>query len=462
MKSVVRIIFITIMAHMIVGCADHRLDGMVDDKVYLLNYNLQNINVFNFGEYTSNVVICKGGIGTVAADVELELDQEVMIRYNNLNGTSYKMLPSQCYELSANKFHLNPGDVRQIMIIKYHTNAMANLPDKNNYVIPLQMKVGEGTEFDEAKQTLLVRPVFIDPVIFFPKSGTPAEVPIRASGDITAASFEVGINYRNLIEPYVWDISFELEPDPAMLASYNASTGKNYRMLPADAYSLNSDAWTIAKTKILKDVPVQLFKKKLVNASGEYQFGDYALPVKISRVSKWGIDSKRNNLLLLVPFYPSAFDASGWLVLDWNSCITMDEGQEGSTKTPYGMLTGTGWQSKWNAPLPALPYHFVFDMRTPKIITQINLRFPTGTDAWRGNLRSGTFEISNDNVNWTKIADWNRGTNNTPRLYECPIEPANQVKARYLRFVIDRAINYYQNGEGAQMDVQQLEVIGYE
>ena len=105
-------------------------------------------------------------------------------------------------------------------------------------------------------------------------------------------------------------------------------------------------------------------------------------------------------------------------------------------------------------------------MITPKTITQINLRFPTGdADAWRGNMRAGTFEISEDNINWTKIADWNRGTNNIPRLYECPIEPESQTKARYLRFVINTAINYMVGtdpGQGARMDLQQLEVIGYE
>ena len=130
------------------------------------------------------------------------------------------------------------------------------------------------------------------------------------------------------------------------------------------------------------------------------------------------------------------------------------------------MLAGTGWQSKWNAPLPPLPYYFVFDMSTPKTITQINLHFPSGeADTWRGNLRTGTFEISSDRINWTEISDWNRGSNNTPRLLECPIAPEKQMKARYLRFVINTAISYISGSDpdqGARMDVQQLEVIGYE
>ena len=466
MKSVVKIVFIILIANIVVGCADHRLDGMVDDKVYLLNYDLQHLDVFNFGEYTSNVAICKGGMGTLAANVELALDPEAIIRYNNFNGTSYKILPSSCYELSANNFHFDAKDIRQIMVVKYHTNAIANLPDRNSYIIPMRMKVAEGTPFDETKQELLIRPIFVEPVIFFPQSGNPLNLPIRASGDTTAASFEIGINYPNRIDPYAWDISFEIDPDPSLLAAYNASTGKNYQMLSPETYSLNSDQWMIAREKTLKDIPVQFFKKKLADASGEYLFGDYALPVTISRVSKWGIDGERNKLLMLVPFYPSAFDASDWIVLDWNSDVTMDEEYATSTKTPYGMLAGTGWQSKWNLPLPPLPYYFVFDMRTSKTITQINLYFPSGeADTWRGNLRTGTFEVSADGINWTEISDWDRGSNNTPRLFACPIAPEKQMKARYLRFVINTAISYISGSDsdqGARMDIQQLEVIGYE
>jgi len=466
MKISVKIILVACVIKsmlMMFSCTDHRLDGMVDDKVYLLNYDLQNINVFNFGEFTSNVTICKGGIGSIEADVELDLDPEIVIRYNNLNGTSYRLLPSQCYELSANSFKFDSKDIRKIMVIKYHTNAIANLTDRNNYVIPLRMTVGEGIPFDENKQTLLVHPTFIEPYIFLLKSGSQVEIPIRASGDITSASFEIGINYPNLIDPFAWDITFELEPDPSLLANYNASTGKNYQMLSPDAYSLGNNEWSIAKSKTLKDIPIQLFKKRLADNSGDYKFGDYALPVKISKVSKWGIEAERNNLLMLVPFYPAAFDAIEWKILDWNSAITMDEGQESSTKTPYGLLAGTGWESKKTAPLPPLPYYFLIDMLSQKTITQINIHFGATTV----NLREGYYEISSDNINWTKIADWVHGTVTNPadRVNRCPIPAENQVKSRYLRFVISRAINNFvpaDPDQGARMDVERLEVIGFE
>ena len=463
-----RIIFIPVFILFLIfpSCTDHRLDGMVDDQIYLLNYDMQNIDVFNFGEYTSTVVVCKGGMGNVSADVELVLDQNLIIKYNNINGTSFKMLPANCYNLSATDFHFEKGDVRKVMTITYHTGMMADLPDRNNYMIPLQMIVSEGVKFDEDKQTVMVCPNFIEPVIFFPQSSVTLDTPISAANPNTGYSFETAINYRNLIDPFAWDINFELEPDPAILAAYNTANGKNYQMLPPEAYSLNSNQWTIAIRKTIKDVPVQMFKKKLVDGFGKYAFGEYALSVRLSSVSKWFIDENRSTLLMLAPFYPSAFDPTDWKVLDWNSDITMDEQNKDSSLTPDGMLKGTGWRSKQIQPLPMLPYYFLFDMITPKTITHINIHFPTGSDAARGNLRTGYFETSLDNVTWTRIANWDRGTNNTPRIYECPILAEYQIEARYLRFVIERPINYasgnFTDGGTALMDVQRLEVIGYE
>lgn len=470
MKNIYWLIIPVLM--MIASCVDHRLDGMTDDQLYLLNYDMNDVEVYNFGEYSSDVVICKGGIGEMEADVELELNQELIIRYNNFNGTTYKMLPSNCYEMSETQFHFNKNDIRKVMKITYHTNAMANLPEKDNYIIPLQMEISSNIKFDEDKQTVLVHPEFIEPFIFFPKSGTSVNMPIGAGNKTNAFSFEVGITYRNLVDPFAWDIHFELEPDAEALEAYNASQLAKpkpedrivYTMLPADAYLLNSNQWNVAKGKTLKDLSVEFLKGKLTDGDGEYVYGNYALSLKISRVSIWGIDGERNNLLLITPFNNSAFDdVLDWKVLDYNSAATMDD--ETSTKSPYGMLAGTGWQSKWSDPLPPLPYYFVFDMLTPKTITQIKLHFLTET-GYQRNLRDGTFEVSSDNQTWIKIADWIRGTNNTLALTDTPIAPENQIKARYLRFVIDRAINYINASlgaaSGARMDIQQLEVIGYE
>ena len=466
MKSIVKIIKLLAIIKitiLIAACTDHRLDGMVDDQVYLLNYDIQNIDVFNFGEYTSDVVICKGGIGGATADVELALDQELIIRYNNMNGTSYKMLPENCYNLSATNFHFDKEDNRKVMTITYHTQAMGALSDRNNYVIPIFMKAGEGTKFDEDKQVLLVHPTYIEPIIFFPKSDASMNIPILADGDTTFSSIEISINYRNLIDPFAWDISFDIDTDMSLLEAYNASqSAVHYDLLPAAAYSLNNAHWNIAKTKTIKDVPVHLLKKKLMNGSGEYLFGNYALPIKISRVAKWSIDEDRSRLLMLVPFFPSAFDASTWKVLDWNSDRSMDEGQEDSPKTPNGMLIGTGWQSKWATPLPPMPYYFVVDMLTPKTITQINLHFlPTSSTR---NLKTGTFQVSSDNVNWTSIANWVRtsASSTSDNVFQTPITSENQIKARYLKFVINEPFNYFQSGAGAQMEIQQLEVVGYE
>ena len=457
-------IIIVVLA-MCVSCEDNRLDGMVEDQIYLLNHDFFNVDVFNFGEFTSNVVVCKGGIGQSSAEVELLVDQTLISRHNNNFGTSYQMLPSNCYTLSATKLLFETKDVRQVVTVTYNTKAIGDLPDRDSYIIPLQMKVGEGIDFDQDKQVLLIRPIYIEPVIFFPKFSTPSEMAVSATTDTSSYSFEVGINYRNLIEPFVWDINFEIVPDQSILDEYNASSEKNLQMAPPESYSLNREHWNIAKGKTVKDVPVQFYRKKLIDQSGNYLFGDYALPIKISSVSNWYIDDQRDNMIMIMQFRPSQFDASKWKVIDWNSDITMDDQHADVNKKPDGMLTGTGWRSKWETPLPDLPYYFVIDMLESRTITHINIVFPSDEPS-RGNVRAGIFEISNDNESWTKIADWTRGTDNAPRMHRVPIASENQIKARYLKFVINTAISYVTGnattGGSARMDVQQLEIIGYD
>jgi hypothetical protein len=433
---------------------------MAKDKVYLLNYDLQDVTVYNFGEYHSDVVACKGGYGEQGANISFALDNEILIRYNNTNKTQYKLLPSDCYEIPTMEFKMNPDDIRSVMKIKYFTEKIKALPERDNYVIPIQMNVSEGIEVDQDKLTILVRPVFREPYIFVQNSASVQEIPIKASGDTTTHSLMVSLNFPNLSDPYAWDITYKFSVEQSLLDTYNQQNGTNYKLLPAEAYSLNESEWNIPKKKNMKTIPVHFYKKKLVDASNAYLFDDYFLPLKLSQVSHWGIDPDQNIQLIHIPFYPAAFDATNWIVLDWNSDITMDAEYESLGMVPYKMLTGEGWRSKW-APPAQFPYYFIFDMRTSKTVTGIRFTFPD--ESWRGRLKKGYFEVSSDNENWTRILDWTRPSN-TPRVNEYDVDPADRLEGRYLKFVITEATEYF-NGDanqGAQLDIQRLEIIGFE
>src|SRR5690606_25975872 len=118
-------------------------------------------------------------------------------------------------------------------------------------------------------------------------------------------------------------------------------------------------------------------------------------------------DPIRRTQLLQVSFRPNLLDRSGWEITEWNSCICEEPQYESLARVPENLLDGdpdTFWGSKWDEPKP-FPYHFVFDMKSTHKIYQLELIKPA-SDAWRGNIKSGFFEISDDGDSWTRVGEW--------------------------------------------------------
>lgn len=165
---------------------------------------------------------------------------------------------------------------------------------------------------------------------------------------------------------------------------------------------------------------------------------------------------------IMVALNPGILDRSGWEIVEWNSCICEEPQYVVLNRTPEKMLDGnvaTFWGSKWDAPKP-LPYYFIFDMKKEYKIHKISFTKPN--DSWRGNLKNGYFEISNDNFTWTKLSDWS-AANNTPRELSFYQDGSS---ARYIRFVITDVFEYSKPAlgpaGGAQCDIAEFNVLGEE
>lgn len=160
---------------------------------------------------------------------------------------------------------------------------------------------------------------------------------------------------------------------------------------------------------------------------------------------------------IIVGLNPHVLDRTNWEIIDWNSCISEEPQYVGLNRIPEKMLDGnttTFWGSKWDDPKP-LPYYFIFDMKSAYKIYKISFTKPTN-DAWRGNVKNGCFEISNDNVTWTKLSDWSVSSN-TPRTHTFTQDGSS---ARYIKFVISDFFVPTKNG--AQCDIAEFNVLGEE
>lgn len=94
-----------------IACEDNRMDGMVKDKVYLVQSGVQEVyvNYRDFADYT--VTVYKSGIGEQTANVSIEVDEETLKVYNEEENTSFEIIPDVCYSISKTNFDFSTSTV---------------------------------------------------------------------------------------------------------------------------------------------------------------------------------------------------------------------------------------------------------------------------------------------------------------------------------------------------------------
>ncbi len=459
MKTYLKYIFYLVaLIFSLESCEDNRLENMASDKIYLVKSGLQPATVYNFGTCDYSVPVYKSGYGTKEANLEISIDAALLADYNQTNGTNYQELPANCYSF-PNKQTVLPEKALSAMVdITFNTTEILKLKETGaEYALPLHVKALNDVDLVESKSFVLLVPEVEEPYLSFVSPGLLSNALSISINDTDAFEIftKLSTNYKNQ-----WELGFSIEVNAQALTDYNEANNTSYKLLPANAYQLNSEDWTFPVGTSAKEISIKLLRNNLVNDQGVYLFGDYVLPLKISSVSKYGVDPNGALQLYRISYLPEQLSREGWEVIDWNSCISQEPWYSWLNRTPDKMLdddVSTFWGSKWDEPKP-LPYYFVIDMKSTKNVFRVGITKPN--DSWRGNMKKGYFEISDDLTHWTKLADWESDSND-PRSYVFDVIPA---KGRYLRLVITEAF-YYANSEigpesGTQMDISELYVWG--
>ena len=440
------------------SCEDNRMENMTKDKIYLINSGLQPIQIYNFGTCDYDLAIYKSGYGTEEASLEFSTDPGLLTTYNEANGTNYQLLPSNCYSVALNTMNLPEAKVSGKYKIVFNTTEILKIQDGvNQFLLPIRMNALNSIELKDSKTNVLLLPTVVEPYIAFATPGFPS-APLRilmSDPDEFSVSTKVQTNYKNNL-----DLNFTVEVVPQALIDYNMANNTSYQLLPANAFLLHPESCSLTAGVSSKDIPITLVKKSLVNSQGIHLFGEYVLPLKIKTVSKYDIDPENGVQLFHVSYMPDVLSRAGWEVIEWNSCISEESQYDWLGRTPDKLLDDdvtTFWGSKWDNPKP-LPYLFVIDMKSTKNVFRVGFTKPN--DGWRGSMKKGYFEISNDLTQWTKLKDWELESNN-PRSHYFDVVPA---KGRYLRLVITQAFEYADNSVGAasgsRMDLAEVNVWG--
>lgn len=158
MKRVITFAYFVILLMSLPGCQDHRLDGMVDDRILLLRPDFQKVEVYNIGTHEVDIPVIKGGIGVQEADVSFALNVKLLTDYNEQHKTSYKLLPEDHYVIPQKQLHIAAEDPRGLLKIIFNTEKISQLDNIRNYVLPLSMTVSEGIKVVSGRTSVLIMP----------------------------------------------------------------------------------------------------------------------------------------------------------------------------------------------------------------------------------------------------------------------------------------------------------------
>ncbi len=455
MKNIISYIIVVLaVVALLQSCEDNRLDNIPNDKIYLINPGLQQAQIYNFGTYEYNLPIYKSGLGTEEASLEFLIDPTLLSAYNETNSTNYQLLPENCYTLVNNAINISINDVSDKAKIVFNTTEILKIQENGDlFLLPLKIKIMNNIELKAANENVLLVPEVIEPYIAFAVPGFPSS-PLSISVDDPDefnVSTKILTNYKN-----IWDLNFTVDQDPEALSDYNSANGSSFIPLPTNAFNLHPDEDVLAGGISSRDISITLIKKNLINNEGINMFGEYIIPLRIKTVSKYGVDPVNGLQFFHVSYMPDLLSRTEWKVIEWNSCISEEPDYDWLGRTPDKTLDddlSTFWGSKWDNPKP-LPYFFVIDMKSTKNIFRVGFTKPN--DDWRGNMKSGYFEISNDLIQWSKLTDWNLANNDSRSL----VFDVAAKKGRYLRLVITEAFDYADNSvgaeSGAQMDLAEI------
>ena len=259
--------------------------------------------IFNWGTYTYDLYVIKGGKGFQGAKVRLTVDETVLSDYNKVNGTSYKMMPKEGYALKETELSFGKEDYRKAFKIDFNPEIILSWDKKadNQYVLPCRMQIIDNSivAADETKMSVLLYPKVSEPYLKFSNPGlmSPGASFVTSSDDEFLFYTKVQTNYYNK-----WDMTYTLKVDSKALDSYNKENGTDYKLLPEAAYEFNKSFWIIPAKWDEQYVEIKLKKSGLISDSGENLYGKYILPIRIASVSMHKIDPNADLLLYVVTF----------------------------------------------------------------------------------------------------------------------------------------------------------------
>lgn len=155
----------------LIACEDKREDYMdpYATTLYITNSGESDDQLFIEREnllFTVWVFIKPGAFNDTKASAEVNvMDAANLQLYNAENGTSYKMLPQNCYSVSGSKVNFGSGQNNQYIDVTFETETIAQLTDlaTSEYVLP--MILTSSATINPDKSVAMLKPEIVKAMI---------------------------------------------------------------------------------------------------------------------------------------------------------------------------------------------------------------------------------------------------------------------------------------------------------
>lgn len=396
-----------------------------DSFIYLLKAGEQSLMLYKTGKKVPyNITIDKGGNNlNINAYAELEVfDDDDVESYNQKNGTSYRKIPSDCYELPADmSLSFNKNELYQIKTIILDPDKIYshNLTVPGEYVLIIKLKKGT-SPIPENNKYLVLKPTVLFPTFSLAETGLVFPFTI-ISGQMNY-EYTIPVKLSTALPvPAICNVSV----DEAVLAAYNAENRTNYKLVPN--YTVNDVNFTEGLT--VADLSVKI---NIENLNGEY-----ALPLVINS-EQYGIEGE-NKIILALNTIPRIALTESMLSLErtvWGDYDFSKWLDSTDTSTYAQVMYGPDSE---NYPFP----HYV-KVVLDAAITCLKIRYATKVGN-RQDITEFTVQVSTDGINnWTDIKTFREKKDSLPTVagvfYDTPVmDLGNEYK--YIRLKISKSNN---------------------
>ena len=405
----------------ITSCSNSEYGNLVPNKyhkiAYFKNSGENSLSLYTTQtNYQDTLIVLKGGSDqSLAADLKVNVmtQSDVDSIYSNVEGVDYKIIPQDAYsfnngqDVSIGKGETGKYLTMTINPLKIYQQITANPGVK--YVLPLQLISNKKDSVNSDLDKILCVINVTIPTISFQSGSQTAEMIYKT------LNVNVPMNLSSC-DSNRWNFNCSLDEsqNSQLVASYNASNGTSYEVLPDNSYSISGLGFT--KGNFQDTATVSINRSYLQNDH------TYLLPLSLAGTTmgnEMAVSSTVDYLIVSNPTYGIVEpDRSQWKILFDNNDNKFT-GSSSDNGGPYTILDGnleTYWHSNegsasassassddydynftdYNAFLDTRNANqtvFVIDMETPKHLVGVGI---TQRDSKYKDLKSCDIYVSND------------------------------------------------------------------